>query len=45
MPANTIIINGSPKKDGNTACLINWFRQGAEKKKGGSCRCGQYSVP
>ncbi len=34
MPANTIIINGSPKKDGNTACLINWFRQGAEKKGG-----------
>jgi multimeric flavodoxin WrbA len=28
MPKNILIISGSPKKDGNTALLIEWFVQG-----------------
>jgi multimeric flavodoxin WrbA len=27
-----MIINGSPKKDGNTAALVDWFSQGARSK-------------
>jgi multimeric flavodoxin WrbA len=27
-----LIINGSPKKDGNTAALVDWFSQGARSK-------------
>ncbi len=29
MSKNILVISGSPKKDGNTALLIEWFAQGA----------------
>ena len=29
MPKNILVISGSPKKDGNTALLVEWFAQGA----------------
>jgi multimeric flavodoxin WrbA len=29
MPNSILIVSGSPKKDGNTAALIDWFTQGA----------------
>jgi len=29
MPKNILIISGSPKKNGNTASLIEWFTEGA----------------
>jgi len=32
MPKKILIINGSPKKDGNTAALVDWFSQGARSK-------------
>jgi len=32
MPAKILIINGSPKKDGNTAALVEWFAGGARAK-------------
>jgi multimeric flavodoxin WrbA len=32
MSKKVLIISGSPKKNGNTDMLINWFKQGAEAK-------------
>ncbi|MFA5105133.1 MAG: flavodoxin family protein [Candidatus Margulisiibacteriota bacterium] len=32
MPKKVLIISGSPKKNGNTAQLIEWFAQGARSK-------------
>ncbi len=32
MSKKILILNGSPKKDGNTATLVEWFRQGAQSK-------------
>ncbi len=32
MGKNILIINGSPKKDGNTTALIEWFSQGCKEK-------------
>ncbi|MCX5634119.1 MAG: flavodoxin family protein [Phycisphaerae bacterium] len=32
MPQKILILNGSPKKDGNTAAMVNWFSQGAHSK-------------
>lgn len=32
MSKKIMIINGSPKKDGNTAALVDWFSQGARSK-------------
>ena len=32
MPKNILILNGSPKKSGNTAKLISWFGEGARSK-------------
>lgn len=29
MPKNILVISGSPKKNGNTASLIDWFAEGA----------------
>jgi multimeric flavodoxin WrbA len=31
MPKKILVISGSPKKDGNTAALIEWFSEGAKK--------------
>lgn len=32
MPKKILILSGSPKKDGNTASLVNWFAEGARSK-------------
>jgi multimeric flavodoxin WrbA len=32
MSRNILILSGSPKKDGNTAALIEWFTEGARSK-------------
>jgi multimeric flavodoxin WrbA len=32
MPKKILILNGSPKKDGNTAALVGWFSRGAALK-------------
>jgi multimeric flavodoxin WrbA len=32
MPKKILILNGSPKKDGNTAAMADWFGQGARSK-------------
>ena len=32
MPKKILILNGSPKKDGNTAAMVEWFSQGARSK-------------
>jgi multimeric flavodoxin WrbA len=32
MPKKILIVSGSPVKNGNTACLIKWFCQGARPK-------------
>lgn len=32
MPKKVLIISGSPKKDGNTASLVDWLAQGAQEK-------------
>jgi len=32
MPKKILILNGSPKKDGNTAAMVDWFSQGARSK-------------
>ena len=32
MPKKILILSGSPKKDGNTAALVEWFSQGARAK-------------
>jgi len=32
MPKKILILSASPKKDGNTATLVNWFKQGASCK-------------
>ena len=34
MPKKIVIINGSPRKNGNTAALIEWFAEGAESAGG-----------
>jgi multimeric flavodoxin WrbA len=34
MPKNILILNGSPKKDGNTSRLVEWFAQGARLNSG-----------
>ncbi len=31
-PKKILILSGSPKKDGNTAALVNWFSEGARSK-------------
>ncbi len=33
MPKNILIISGSPKKDGNTAALVDWFKEGVLSNK------------
>jgi multimeric flavodoxin WrbA len=33
MPKKILILSGSPKKNGNTAILIDWFIEGAREKK------------
>jgi len=32
MPKNILILSGSPKKNGNTAALVEWFTEGAVSK-------------
>lgn len=32
MPKKILVISGSPKKNGNTAALVEWFAQGARSK-------------
>jgi len=32
MPVKILILSGSPKKDGNTAALVDWFAEGARSK-------------
>jgi multimeric flavodoxin WrbA len=32
MPQKILILNGSPKKDGNTAAMADWFSEGARLK-------------
>jgi multimeric flavodoxin WrbA len=32
MSKKILILNGSPKKDGNTAAMVDWFSQGARSK-------------
>jgi multimeric flavodoxin WrbA len=32
MSKKILILNGSPKKDGNTAAMVDWFCQGAKSK-------------
>jgi multimeric flavodoxin WrbA len=32
MPKKVLILNGSPKKDGNTAAMVDWFSQSARSK-------------
>jgi multimeric flavodoxin WrbA len=32
MPQKILILNGSPKKDGNTAAMVDWFGEGARSK-------------
>lgn len=32
MPKKILILNGSPKKNGNTAALVDWFNRGAASK-------------
>jgi len=32
MPKNILILSGSPKKNGNTAALVEWFSEGAVSK-------------
>jgi multimeric flavodoxin WrbA len=32
VPKKILIINGSPKKDGNTTVMVEWFKQGAASK-------------
>ncbi|MCX5634522.1 MAG: flavodoxin family protein [Planctomycetota bacterium] len=32
MPKKILILNGSPKTDGNTAAMVEWFSQGAREK-------------
>ncbi|MFH1189890.1 MAG: flavodoxin family protein [Candidatus Omnitrophota bacterium] len=34
MPKNILILNGSPKKDGNTSRLVKWFTEGARSAGG-----------
>jgi len=35
MPKKILILNGSPKKNGNTAALVEWFSEGARAEKAG----------
>ncbi len=30
MGASILVITGSPKRDGNTAALVEWFAEGAK---------------
>jgi multimeric flavodoxin WrbA len=32
MPVKILILSGSPKKDGNTAALVDWFAEGARSR-------------
>ncbi len=34
MPKKILILNGSPKKNGNTAKLVEWFAKGARQNRG-----------
>lgn len=33
MPKKILVLSGSPKRDGNTAMLVEWFAEGARSKK------------
>ena len=34
MPKKILVVSGSPKKDGNTAALVEWFTEGVRAKGG-----------